>query len=59
MVGVEGGATGVVDLEVMEKSLWSASLMDMSSVESTVTTFPALLSISKLSVSNMGEGELE
>ena len=59
MVGVEGGATGVADLEVMEKSLWSASLMDMSSVESTVTTFPALLSISKLSVSNMGEGELE
>ena len=59
MVGVEGGATGVVDLEVMEKSLWSASLMDMSSVESTVTTFPALLSISKLSVSNRGEGELE
>ena len=45
MVGVEGGATGVADLEVMEKSLWSASLMDMSSVESTVTTFPVLLSI--------------
>ena len=59
MVGVDGGAAGVVDLEVMDKSLWSASLMDMSSVESTVTTFPALLSISKLSVSNMGEGELE
>ena len=59
IVGVEGGAIGVVDLEVMEKSLWSASLMDMSSVESTVTTFPALLSISKLSVSNMGDGELE
>ena len=59
MVGVEGGATGVVDLEVMEKSLWSASLMDMSSGESTVTMFPALLLISELSVSNRGEGELE
>ena len=59
MVGVEGGATGVVDLEVMDKSLWSASLMDMSSVESTVTMFPALLLISELSVSNRGEGELE
>ena len=59
MVGVEGGATGVVDLEAMEKSLWSASLMDMSSGESTVTMFPALLLISELSVSNRGEGELE
>ena len=59
MVGVDGGAAGVVDLELMEKSLLSASLMDMSSVESTVTTFPALLSISKLSVSNMGDGLLE
>ena len=59
MVGVEGGATGVADLEVMEKSLWSASLMDMSLGESTVTMFPALLLISELSVSNRGEGELE
>ena len=59
MVGVEGGAIGVVDLEVMEKSLWSASLMEMSAVESTVTIFPALLLISELSVSNRGEGELE
>ena len=59
MIGVEGGAIGVVDLEVMEKSLWSASLMDMSSVESTVTMFPALLLISELSVSNWGEGEFE
>ena len=59
MVGVEGGATGVADLEVMEKSLWSASLMDMSSVESTVTMFPSLLLISELSVSNWGEGEFE
>ena len=49
MVGVEGGAIGVVDLEVME----------MSAVESTVTMFPALLLISELSVSNRGEGELE
>ena len=57
-VGVDGGAAGVVDLELMEKSLWSASLMDMSSVESTVTMFPILL-ISELSVSNRGEGELE
>ena len=59
MVGLDGGAAGVVDLALMEKSLLSASLMDISSVESTVTTFPALLSISKLSVSNIGEGELE
>ena len=59
MVGVEGGATGVADLEVMEKSLWSASLMEMSAVESTVTMFPASLSISELSGSNRGEGELD
>ena len=59
MVGLDGGAAGIVDLALMEKSLLSASLMDMSSVESTVTTFPALLSISKLSVSNMGDGLLE
>ena len=59
MVGVDGGAAGVVDLEVMEKSLWSASLMEMSAVESTVTMLPALLLISELSVSNRGEGELE
>ena len=59
MVGDEGGATGVADLELMEKSLWSASLMEMSAVESTVTMFPALLLISELSVSNRGEGELE
>ena len=59
MVGLDGGAAGVVDLALMEKSLLSASLMDVSSVESTVTTFPALLSISKLSVSNMGDGLLE
>ena len=58
-VGVDGGAAGVVDLELMEKSLLSASLMDISSGESTVTTFPALLSIRILSVSNMGDGELE
>ena len=58
-VGVDGGAAGVVDLELMEKSLLSASLMDTSSGESTVTTFPALLSIRILSVSNMGDGELE
>ena len=45
MVGLDGGAAGVVDLASMEKSLLSASLMDISSVESTVTTFPALLSI--------------
>ena len=59
MVGDEGGATGVADLEMMEKSLWSASLMDISSVESTVTMFPSLLLISELSVSNWGEGEFE
>ena len=59
MVGDEGGATGVADLELMEKSLWSASLMDISSVESTVTMFPSLLLISELSVSNWGEGDLE
>ena len=58
-VGVDGGAAGVVGLELMEKSLLSASLMDVSSGESTVTTFPALLSIRILSVSNMGDGELE
>ena len=45
MVGLDGGAAGVVDLALMEKSLLSASLMDVSSVESTVTTFPVLLSI--------------
>ena len=55
-VGVDGGAAGV---ELMETSLLSASLMDISSGESTVTTFPALLSIRILSVSNMGDGELE
>ena len=59
IVGDEGGATGVADLELMEKSLWSASLMDISSVESTVTILPSLLLISELSVSNMGEGDLE
>ena len=59
MVGDEGGATGVADLELMEKSIWSASLMDISSVESTVTMFPSLLLISELSVSNWGEGEFE
>ena len=58
-VGVDGGAAGVVGLELMEKSLLSASLMDVSSGESTVTTFSALLSIRILSVSNMGDGELE
>ena len=47
MVGDEGGATGVADLELMEKSLWSASLMDISSVESTVTILPSLLLISE------------
>ena len=57
-VGVDGGAAGVVDLELMEKSLLSASLMVLSG-ESTVTTFPALLSIRILSVSNMGDGDLE
>ena len=59
MVGDEGGATGVADLELMEKSIWSASLMDISSVESTVTMFPSLLLISEMSVSNWGEGDLE
>ena len=47
MVGDEGGATGVADLELMEKSIWSASLMDISSVESTVTILPSLLLISE------------
>ena len=59
MVGDEGGATGVADLELMERSIWSAFLMDISSVESTVTMFPSLLLISELSVSNWGEGEFE
>ena len=45
MVGLDGGAAGVVDLALMEKSLLSDSLMDVSSVESTLTTFPVLLSI--------------
>ena len=45
MVGLDGGAAGIVDLALMEKSLLSASLMDVSSVESTVTTFSVLLSI--------------
>ena len=66
-VGVDGGAAGVVDLGLMETSLLSASLMDVlsaslmdvSSGESTVMTFSALLSIRILSVSNMGDGELE
>ena len=66
-VGVDGGAAGVVDLGLMETSLLSASLMDVlsaslmdvSSGESTVMTFPALLSIRILSVSNIGDGELE
>ena len=58
-VGDDGGAAGVVGLELMDKSLLSASLMDVSSGESTVTTFSALLSIRILSVSNMGDGELE
>ena len=58
-VGVDGGAAGVVGLELMDKSLLSASLMDVSSGESTVTTFSALLSNRILSVSNMGDGELE
>ena len=55
-VGVDGGAAGV---ELMETSLLSASLMDVSSGESTVMTFSALLSNRILSVSNMGDGELE
>ena len=46
MVGDEGGATGVADLELMEKSIWSASLME-SSVESTVTILPSSLLISE------------
>ena len=66
-VGVDGGAAGVVDLGLMETSLLSASLMDVlsaslmdvSSGESTVMTFSALLSIRILSVSNIGDGELE
>ena len=58
-VGDDGGAAGVVGLGLMETSLLSASLMDVSSGESTVTTFPALLSIRILSVSNIGDGELE
>ena len=58
-VGVDGGAAGVVDLGLMETSLLSASLMDVLSDESTVTTFSALLSIRILSVSNTGDGELE
>ena len=37
----------------------SASLMDVSSGESTVMTFSALLSIRVLSVSKIGDGELE
>ena len=55
-VGVDGGAAGV---ELMETSLLSASLMDVSSGESTVMTFSALLSNRILSVSNIGDGELE
>ena len=66
-VGVDGGAAGVVDLGLMETSLLSASLMDVlsaslmdvSSGESTVMTFSALLSIRIMSVSNIGDGELE
>ena len=58
-VGVDGGAAGVVDLGLMETSLLSASLMDVLSGESTVTTLSALLSNRILSVSNMGDGELE
>ena len=55
-VGVDGGAAGV---GLVETSLMSASLMDVSSGESTVMTFSALLSNRILSVSNMGDGELE
>ena len=55
-VGVDGGAAGV---GLMETSLLSASLMDVSSGESTVMTSSALLSNRILSVSNMGDGELE
>ena len=58
-VGVDGGAAGVVDLGLMETSILSASLMDVLSGESTVTTSSALLSNRILSVSNMGDGELE
>ena len=66
-VGVDGGAAGVVYVGLIETSLFSASLMDVlsaslmdvSSGESTVMTFSALLSIRILSVSNMGDGELE
>ena len=66
-VGDDGGAAGVVGLGLMETSLLSASLMDVlsaslmdvSSGESTVMTFSALLSIRVLSVSKMGDGELE
>ena len=55
-VGVDGGAAGV---GLVETSLMSASLMDVSSGESTVMTFSALLSIRIMSVSNIGDGELE
>ena len=66
-VGVDGGAAGVVYVGLIETSLLSASLMDVlsaslmdvSSGESTVMTFSALLSIRILSVSNIGDGELE
>ena len=58
-VGVDGGAAGVVYVGLMETSLLSASLMDVLSDESTVTTFSALLSNKISSVSNMGDGELE
>ena len=66
-VGDDGGAAGVVGFGWMETSLLSASLMDVlsaslmdvSSGESTVMTFSALLSIRVLSVSKMGDGELE
>ena len=66
-VGDDGGAAGVVGLGLMETSLLSASLMevlsaslmDVSSGESTVMTFSALLSIRVLSVSKIGDGELE
>ena len=66
-VGVDGGAAGVVYVGLIETSLssaslmdvLSASLMDVSSGESTVMTFSALLSIRILSVSNTGDGELE
>ena len=66
-VGVDGGAAGVVYVGLIETSLLSASLMDVlsaslmdvSSGESTVMTFSALLSIRVLSVSKIGDGELE